>query len=100
MPSLLHLHVNNNFPSLSLKVTSVNSLSSLYVYPNPASEIVFVESSSLKDKTIQMVNMNGETVKSVKANSNKIQIAISDLIAGEYILFTEDGTLNGIVIVK
>ena len=73
---------------------------SLYVYPNPASEIVFVESSSLKDKTIQMVNMNGETVKSVKANSNKIQIAISDLIAGEYILFTEDGTLNGIVIVK
>ena len=76
------------------------NVASLYVYPNPASEIIYVEASSLKGKTIQMVNLNGEVVKVVKANSNKLQIAVGDLTAGAYLLFSQDGNISETVIIK
>ncbi len=76
------------------------NVASLYVYPNPASEIIYVEAPSLKDKTLQMVNLNGEVVKVVKANSNKLQIAVGDLTAGAYILFSQDGSVSETVIIK
>ena len=76
------------------------NVASLYVYPNPASEIIYVEAPSLKDKTLQMVNLNGEVVKVVKANSNKLQITVSDLTAGAYILFSQDGSVSETVIIK
>ena len=76
------------------------NVASLYVYPNPASEIIYVEAPSLKDKTLQMVNLNGEVVKVVKANSNKLQITVGDLTAGAYILFSQDGSVSETVIIK
>jgi len=76
------------------------NVASLYVYPNPASEIIYVEAPSLKDKTLQMVNLNGEVVKVVKANSNKLQIAVGDLSAGAYLLFSQDGSVSETVIIK
>ena len=47
-----------------------------------------------------MLRLNGEVVKVVKANSNKLQIAVGDLSAGAYLLFSQDGSVSETVIIK
>lgn len=56
------------------------------VYPNPASEMIFVSSSMDADATVTFTNLAGQTVKVVNANltTGENGISINDLNSGVY----------------
>lgn len=56
------------------------------VYPNPASEMIFVSSSMDADATVTFTNLAGQTVKVVNANltTGENGISINDLNSGIY----------------
>lgn len=66
------------------------------VYPNPASSVVNVSSSlNSSINNVEIVDLNGRTVKSVKFNGvSSAEINVSDLTAGVYMMniSSEEGT--------
>lgn len=57
------------------------------VYPNPASDVLNINAkNNTAIKEIQLTDVNGRTVKTVKANETTSQVNISDLNAGVYFL--------------
>lgn len=83
-------------------VTSDNTISStnaqIKVYPNPAVNtlFVFVPENTLKPVTIRIYTINGSVVYNYLHQTNKIiQLNVSDLYAGKYILSVEiDNIVN------
>lgn len=74
----------------------VNWLSSLSVFPNPASESIQISfNQSTANQTVSVLNLNGQMVKQEK---NVSSIYISDLPAGLY--FVQVTTSNGIATQK
>jgi len=58
------------------------------VYPNPTKNFLFVElkgeSKKLKSETVQIIDINGKTVKQLKITNSKFKIQIEDLKKGTY----------------
>ena len=71
--------------------------SSLVLYPNPVKDILSVSSSELIEH-IQIININGSVVKSVRAGLNHFNINIEKLPAGLY--FVRLTTIDGDIINK
>lgn len=72
--------------------TSTGSVtnSSFRVYPNPASDQVFIEVED--GSIIEICNVAGSVVKSLVATSNKQSISVADLAKGMYVIkVTTDG---------
>ena len=71
------------------------------VYPNPASDVLNIESSS-RISEIQVINLVGQTVKIQAADSRNIRMNVSDLKAGVYNLKlkVENGYVNQKIVVK
>lgn len=67
--------------------------STLAVFPNPASNVINVTNTEVLNN-VQIVDLNGRTVKSVKVNATEAQINVSDLAAGVYMMniATDKGT--------
>ncbi|HQV35689.1 MAG TPA: T9SS type A sorting domain-containing protein, partial [Flavobacterium sp.] len=57
------------------------------IYPNPATDIITVNGASASIKAIQVVDINGRIVKSLKFDGiTETQVNISDLNAGVYVI--------------
>ena len=58
------------------------------IYPNPATEFVTVELSdnvkNIENTDIEIIDLNGKTLKAIKAKSEKTNIDVSDLSTGVY----------------
>lgn len=80
--------------TLNVAVLSVASfdIKSLSVYPNPAKNILNVEYKSILN-AVKIYNLLGQQVFTQNTNDSKVQIDVSTLSAGAYIvkLFTEEG---------
>ena len=63
---------------------SENSIPEFTVYPNPASEKITV-ASPLEISTIEISDLTGKIVRTVKVNSVEAQILVSDLNKGLYV---------------
>lgn len=82
--------------NLSAKASSTDTLlglengvlaSQFAVFPNPASNVVTVSGAEALVDAIELIDLNGRTVKSVKVNGvAEAQINISDLSAGVYMM--------------
>ncbi len=60
--------------------------SKVIIYPNPASDFVYIEiSEELYQYDLQILDINGSVIKTFKPESNK-EIDISDLFSGIYIV--------------
>lgn len=86
-----YLWVDNlGFSGLVAGISAVNTLPSISVYPNPASDKLVIDLSALNDKSvsIEIIDLQGKRVMSV----DKIEVGpnssinISDLSKGNYIL--------------
>jgi hypothetical protein len=68
------------------------------IYPNPASEIIYVETPSNEIPTLQLNSLGGNLLKEVKSN----EISIKEFGTGTYILKvkTEKGIFGKPVIIK
>jgi hypothetical protein len=61
--------------------------SNFSVYPNPATDIVSINSNDIVIDSVELTDINGRTVKSVKSiGSTESQISISDLAQGIYMI--------------
>ena len=87
-------HTAENQGALLLDSVQVDSLlgtedvfaSNFAVYPNPANDVVNI-SANAGLNNVQIVDINGRTVKSAKFDgANQAQINISDLASGVYIM--------------
>ena len=84
--------------------SSIKSISdwtnSIRIYPNPASTIVSIEIPQY-DATISILNLQGLSLKSLVANADCINIDISNLAKGLYIITVRDkGTISGYKFIK
>ncbi|MCR9171505.1 MAG: fasciclin domain-containing protein [bacterium] len=55
------------------------------LYPNPATEFITVAADK-EIETIQVVSMNGAVLKTINATGEKMNINVSDLASGQYLL--------------
>ena len=83
-----------------LDITSVLSnsdflSSNLTVYPNPANNVLNISNSvNATINNVDVTDLNGRVIKSVKVNATEGQISVSDLAAGMYMvkITTDQGT--------
>ncbi|AGC77072.1 putative secreted protein (Por secretion system target) [Nonlabens dokdonensis] len=59
---------------------------SVKVFPNPATDILNVSSSTQQLSSIEIVDLNGRLIKSLEVNSTEVSANIEDLKPGLYIL--------------
>lgn len=88
------LHRNKHL----LDVTSIeendNNLANISVYPNPANNTFIVAFSSENPVSIDIININGQTVKSITVNTvgfNTQLVDVNDLSTGVYIVRLSNG---------
>jgi hypothetical protein len=67
------------------------------IYPNPATSVLYVVAET-QIKTINIVNVTGQTVKVISNKDVTTEINVSDLLNGYYLIRVE--TANGAVITK
>lgn len=89
---------SSKFDNLTLKAVAVESLlgtddfttlttNEISVYPNPATDIININSSLNSFNSVSVVDLNGRVVKSMNFNTvTEAQINISDLANGVYIM--------------
>ena len=82
----------------SLTVNSVELSGEFSIYPNPASDVVNVNSSSVDVVSVEVYDILGKKVKEV--NNGKVDV--SNLVGGVYVLKvnTEEGSFNKRIIVE
>ena len=68
------------------------------IYPNPASEVIFVKTSANETPELRLFSLNGQLLKEVKSNV----ISVKEFSAGTYILRvkTEKGIFGNAVIIN
>jgi hypothetical protein len=64
------------------------------MYPNPATDVLYVELNNSSIKTLNIVDITGKMVLTQKVSSNKEAINTSSLQAGTYFLQLSDGHSN------
>jgi hypothetical protein len=84
-------------------ITSVNNTEEekLNVYPNPATEILHINSSNEVDR-VKIYNTTGQVVISKEVNLYNFEINVSDLAEGIYVLetITDNTTLQKKIVIK
>jgi hypothetical protein len=73
-----------NCPGGGVGINEVNILD-LKIYPNPVSNILFIQLGENKSTEMNILSLSGKVVKSI-ANNNVKSIDVSDLVQGIYIL--------------
>ena len=62
-----------------------NALSSLFIYPNPANEVLHISFAPQSSPvTIQLFDLTGRNIKSINTSANNFEIDVSDLNNGIY----------------
>ena len=57
------------------------------IYPNPASDILIIETEGLGEAIIKIVDMTGNTLSVIKSNeTEKLKLSVSHLVDGVYII--------------
>ncbi len=82
-------------------VNKINSDTKVRMYPNPATDVIFLESKA-KIQSVNIFDITGKSVMSLK-NSDKLEmISVSSLSKGIYLVNVrfEDGTVSSVKMMK
>ena len=71
-------------------INSLENYSKISIFPNPAKDIIHINNTELSQYQVDILNVNGELVKSSKSNSQNTTIEVSDLSAGLYFILIND----------
>lgn len=66
------------------------------VYPNPASEMIFVETEINEDAQVSILDVTGRCVKQVELSENVSSINIEDVESGVYFIKVQQGDNNSV----
>ena len=87
-----------SYYSISSLIEPVSDNFKLKVYPNPASEFIWIsiESDEPTDVIIELYDLNGKLIKNniLKRAEGQIKIPVNDLSASQYILKVSDSSGN------
>lgn len=75
-----------NIEVISTASTPGFSKNTIVVYPNPAIDVLIVESTNEIPKSIEIINLLGQKLKSIVPTNQKETIHISDLNSGIYMI--------------
>ncbi len=67
----------------------------LTVYPNPASETIYV--SGIKADRFEIININGQIVSNSEVSSDIINVDIKNLTSGSYFIKIYSGDVNAVI---
>ena len=85
---------------ISSTQSSPISDSDFSIYPNPATSYLSLHSENISIENVKMYNLQGQIILEKKANSQTLEIDISDLNAGMYVLINNDSFYEKIVVSK
>jgi hypothetical protein len=88
---VLEFALNCNFAGID----AVSFSNDLYVYPNPANNMLIITSSEVLD-LISIYSLSGTLIKKLNCNTRKKEVDISGLDKGVYIVKTRSGNKNSI----
>jgi hypothetical protein len=91
--------LSNYLNGLAQGVSQAVTQHSFLFYPNPADDIITIESKALQ-ANYYLLNTLGQTVISGKLNVNRTAINISELPAGMYFLRVGEGNGLGFKVMK
>jgi len=77
-----------------LGVEELKQIEKFVIYPNPVKDILTVSAIS-EIKSLSIVNMLGQTVRTVKPNSRNYQLDFSDLTSGIYFVKASVNSTEG-----
>ena len=83
---------NSEFSNEFLFNSSITSVeeelpgTELNIYPNPAENRLFIQASGIPLKQIQLITVSGRIIRQMEINQNDIELDLSDLADGLYIL--------------
>jgi len=88
-----------SFTTLPLKTGEMENDLSIEVYPNPASDLLYVElDRGDHDIELKILDMAGKQIKSISTNNSElIEINIAELSSGIYLLVMSHATNAGVI---
>lgn len=93
-------HIREN-SGINDKTVNNNNTNLVAAYPNPLSDIVYIE-SEVEMRTIEIFNIAGQEVKALQGKANRFEVNLQDMLKGTYILRVrfEDGSMASKKLVK
>jgi chitinase len=82
---------------LSTDIENVQAVAAFQIYPNPSEDVVFVQGSDVKGKTISFYNSLGALVMQQQITDSKIAIDISTFSTGLYFV-NLDGKVERLIV--
>lgn len=76
----------------SVSVKDVTAKADLKVYPNPANDIIFVESAVATTQSVTVSDLTGRIIASYEMNHQKLEINTSTFVPATYILTFRNGS--------
>ncbi|MGK4566432.1 T9SS type A sorting domain-containing protein [Flavobacterium sp. 3HN19-14] len=92
-----------NALDLSVLSTEDHSIITTIVYPNPTSDLLFIQNKDGQEMEISLFNETGQQLQSKKSNSSEDKIDITNLASGIYIVnirLTATNKTNSYKIIK
>jgi hypothetical protein len=92
----------DNFTTANQGVNIVkNQLKSISIYPNPTTEILYINSTSIGEKDVKIYDNTGRLIIKTNFSNSQLQINVSSLLSGIYhIKIQENGQLINQTIIK
>ena len=96
----LYLLVDNISVDVVLSNDSFNNKSNVMAYPNPVKDVLNL-SYKTAISNVRVINLLGQEVLNTKTNTNDVQVDMSALNAGAYIVnITVEDTVHTIKVIK
>lgn len=86
-----------NYLATTLSTIDFSLKNNFKIFPNPSSNILFIDNFENQIKKIEFFDLQGRMVKTILVNNEKYQIDISNLLSGTYIVKLSTETENQIV---
>ncbi len=86
--------------SVVVAVSTVTTAGSVSIYPNPASDKIFVDLQGTKASSVRIIDLSGREMMAVavKSNATSVEIPVRELTNGIY--FAEINTASGVITSK
>ncbi|MDD4148551.1 MAG: T9SS type A sorting domain-containing protein [Bacteroidales bacterium] len=81
-----------SFISFTTDVVSVKDDNSIAIYPNPATDLIFLSLSNFENTIVEIFNIQGQLCQSLNLQSNETEINIANLPKGLYLLKVKSPT--------
>jgi hypothetical protein len=75
----------------------IESASGAFVYPNPATNALTLETPGITDKTVDLIDVTGRIISTLRSAEQKINISLADVASGIYYLNISSGTSHEVI---